>query len=288
MQFELSFVKYHGCGNDFIIIDELEGSRFTDEQRAKLAQKLCQRRFGVGANDLLFLLPSEKWDAKLRIFDPDGSEADMCGNGLRCAADYLCNKLGKSEVSVETRAGVKHVTRMGNQYVVQMGSLKSTLDELSEYIRLEAPAKTRLFDLQLEFPEVGATQVSFVNTGEPHAVIFVDDVDKEDINRYAVGIAANRRVFPKGISVNLAQVVDESTIKMRTYERGVWEETLACGTGATASAAVALLTGRIKSNEVKVLCKGGTLTIKVEDEGKTLIMIGPATKVYEGKMFIEL
>ena len=207
---------------------------------------------------------------------------------MRCAADYLCNKLGKSEVSIETRAGVKHVTRMGNQYVVQMGSLKSTLDELSEYIRLEAPAKTRLFDLQLEFPEVGATQVSFVNTGEPHAVIFVDDVDKEDINRYAVGIAANRRVFPKGISVNLAQVVDESTIKMRTYERGVWEETLACGTGATASAAVALLTGRIKSNEVKVLCKGGTLTIKVEDEGKTLIMIGPATKVYEGKMFIEL
>jgi diaminopimelate epimerase len=228
----IEFVKAVASGNDFIIIDRLRirnillrqgfGGQADDGIRnTRLAKELCQRKLSVGADGLLLIEPSKKCDFKMRIFNPDGTEVDMCGNGLRCAALYAQkNKIAGRKMSIETSAGEM-------QAEVRSASVK---------IRL-APAKNlRLkFDLDID----GQTQkVNYINTGVPHVVCFVQGLDDFNVKDAGRAIRYHSEFQPKGTNADFVQVLDKGHIRLRTYERGVEQETLACGTGAVASAII--------------------------------------------------
>lgn len=280
MNFE--FTKYQACGNDFILRDEIDYAAAPETMRGQLAKLLCQRNFYIGADGLIFIVPSKVTVARMRLFDRDGPEADMCGNGLRCAAAYLCKKLDRDQLLIETNDGVKEVERRNDHYRVDMGQLRYRSDELRDYFAYDLPAGEPLLDKVILFPELGEIQVSIVNTGEPHVVIFTDKLNQLPLERYGRNITHNRDLFPQCINVNLVQITDEK-INIRTYERGVSKETLACGTGATAAAAVARLTGRIdrQAKKVTVTSRGGEIIIET---GESLYMTGPATAVYRGEL----
>lgn len=283
MNFE--FTKYQACGNDFILRDETDHAAIPETARGRLAKLLCQRNFYIGADGLIFIVPSKVAVAQMRLFDRDGPEADMCGNGLRCAAAYLCWKLGRDQLRIETNDGIKEIERRNDHYRVNMGRLRCRMDELRNYFVYDFPPCELLLDKMIPFPELGEIEVSIVNTGEPHAVIFTDELDRLSLERYGRNITHNRDLFPQCINVNLVQIADEK-INIRTYERGVFKETLACGTGATAAAAVARLTGRIdrRAEKVNVIARGGEIII---EPGEPLYMAGPATEVYHGELEVE-
>jgi diaminopimelate epimerase len=280
---KFKFFKYQACGNDFIIRDELDCEPFPEEKRGALAKRLCQRNFGIGADGLIFIVPSKKADAKMRLFDRDGPEADMCGNGIRCVGAYLHRKWGKDKLFVETKDDIKEIFKMGEDYKVNMGPLRYKMRELREYFNYDFAPDEPLLDKVISFPGLGEVKVSVVNTGEPHAVIFTEDIEGVEMERYGRSITKNESIFPKFINVDLVQVPGKD-IKVRTYERGVFYETLACGTGATAAAGVAKLTGRINQDRIKVTTKGGEMVIEIRD--LHMNMIGPAVFVYQGELEI--
>ena len=287
MQLDTSFEKYHGCGNDFILIDELRGKKIPENKRGMMAKILCKRRFGVGADDILYLTPSQKADAMMRIFEPDGSEAETSGNGVRCVAAYLHEKFHKNKILIDTKSGTRQVRKVGTHYRLNMGELEITKSGIAKFLNFSAPDGEKFLARKLPFPGIKAqVEVSIVKVGEPHAVVFVDDVGSEDIFRYGNAIAKNKDLFPYGINVNLVQTIDNSTIQLRTYERGVWDETLACGTGAVAAAAVSHILGKGKNTTVKTLMKGGEQIVEITKE--SLFLSGPATKVYDGFIRVEL
>lgn len=269
----IEFTKLHGNGNDFIIIDEFENEVIPEDQKADFAVKYCDRRFGIGADGVLYLSRSGKADLKMRLFQPDASEAEMCGNGIRCLAKYAFDKgyIDSGTASIETLAGVLLVETRRNDsgfwVKVNMGKSLKT--------RAEIPA---LGDADEEFidEELHGHLVSAVNTGVPHAVIFVDDLET-DIIKVAPMIRFDP-IFPNGANVNFVKVMSRSEISIRTYERGVENETLSCGTGSVASAYLAYRLGKV-DREVQVNTKGGALNISMDD---FIFMEGPAETVYKG------
>ncbi len=287
MRIKLKFTKYQACGNDFILKDERDGITIPDEKKPKLVKKLCDRHFGIGADGILFVEPSNRADAKMRLFDREDREALMCGNGIRCVADYLYNELKKDRLLIDTNDGVKEITRVDeNLYKVNMGRLRYLMKEVKKLFKGSFPDNEKLLDKEITFPNLGKTRVSIVNSGDPHAVVFVKDIEKEDMDKYGKGITENFELFPYGVNTDLCQIIDDETIKVRTYEAGVCYETMACGTGATACAGVAYLTNRVKTNKINVIARGGEMTIEI---GKnSLFMIGPAHRVFKGEMYAKI
>jgi len=283
---KINFHKYQACGNDFIIIDTEFSKNIIPEKRSKLAKFLCNRNFGVGADDVLYLDASFATDIRLKIFESQGPEADMCGNGIRCVAAYLCERLNKSDLIIETNDGIKHIKKIGSEYQVNMGRLRTKMREMEKYFIFDFPDDKLLLNTSINFSEIGEIDVSIVNSSEPHCVIFVENVDTEDINKFGKNICENEKLFPYGINVNLVEVNGRNRLKIRTYERGVFHETLACGTGATASAAVAYILGKTKGNQIEVIVKGGK--IKIEITETDLYMTGPAMRVFDGVINIKI
>lgn len=286
MQLDMLFKKYHGCGNDFILIDELQGKEISENKRGTIAKILCKRRYGVGADDVLYITPSPKADAMLRIFEPDGSEAEMSGNGVRCAAAYLHEKFHKNKVLIDTRSGTRQVEKVDTRYRLNMGKLETTKSGIGKFLHVDAPDDEKFLNKKFPFHGMNVQEVSIVKVGEPHVVVFVDNVDSKDIFRYGNAIAKNKEMFPYGANVDLVQTVDDSTIRLRTFERGVWDETMACGTGASAAAAVSYVLGKVKNTTIKTLMKGGEQIVEITKE--SLFLTGPATKVYDGFITVEL
>ncbi|MEA3239402.1 MAG: diaminopimelate epimerase [Candidatus Bipolaricaulota bacterium] len=282
---KLEFSKYQGCGNDFVIIDAPFSQQISPGYRGELARFICDRHFGIGADDVLYLEPSSMADAGMKIFDAQGPEADMCGNGIRCAGAYLGTKLNKTQVRIATNDGVKVIENQGGTYRVGLGRLRTRMDDAGQYFSDSFPGDEALINKAIAFPNFGELNVSIVNSGEPHCVIFLDDIEKEDIDQYGKNICENRELFPYGINVDLVQITGENKLKIRTYERGVFAETLACGTGAAASAGVAYVTGRIKARSVEVALPGGT--IQIEIGGDDLYLIGPAVHVFNGHIEVD-
>jgi diaminopimelate epimerase len=280
MKHDFRFVKYQGCGNDFIIKDELEGRRTPDRYRSVLAKTLCDRHFKVGADGVIFLERARGVDGSMRLFEPAGNEADMCGNGIRCIAAYLTQKLGKSEVDVLTRDGVKHIVRKCDSYTVEMGLIRTNRNDLKEYISDKGKARDSMMDIEIKAGRK-VLRGSLVNSGEPHFVSKTNDLASLDVKEIGDSVNRNRKRFPKGVNLNFVQVIRPHTISIRTYERGVYDETLACGTGATASAAVALMLGWVKPGLVEVKVRGGILEIKV-NKNRRAFMTGPAEAEFEG------
>jgi diaminopimelate epimerase len=282
----LRFTKYHGCGNDFIVIDEMGRKPMPEKLRSRLATILCDRHFQIGADGVMFLEKARGVDGSMRLFEPAGNEADMCGNGIRCVASYLSEKLGKARVKVLTQDGIKEIAKTRAGYRVNMGKFRSTRKELSEY----ATDRGKMTDSTLNVSvSVGGRRRpgALVNTGEPHLVFRSKDIDSEDIVGIGEAINQNRRRFPGGVNVNFVQTVDSHDIRVRTYERGVFDETLACGTGATASAGVALKKGWVKQGTVKVHPLGGCISVEVGPD-EVAYMTGPATKVFVGEIEVDL
>lgn len=269
---ELFFTKLQGNGNDFVLIDEYNGTIVPDEMKPEFARQFCDRRFGIGADGILFLSKSAVADVKMRIFQPDASEAEMCGNGVRCFAKYAFeNDYVRLNCTIETVAGVVAVF------------LSSKDDEFLATITMPTPKFNRP-DIPAtgtgEYQEtIGGFTVHATNTGVPHAVIIVTDIDAVDVSGVSPAIR-NHTTFLNGANVNFVQVTGKDAIRIRTFERGVEDETLSCGTGATASAAVAHKLGLV-GETVEVETTGGPLTISL---GAGTKMTGPAVTVFTGTL----
>ncbi|RLG30867.1 diaminopimelate epimerase [Methanosarcinales archaeon] len=254
----IRFTKLHGNGNDFILIDEYAGEVVPD--KPGFAATYCDRRFGIGADGVLFLMKSDCADIRMRLFQPDRSEAEMCGNGIRCLVRYAIDEgyiTGAS--AVETLAGIMEVDLDAEWIKVNMGT----------------PAACGIEHLE-------GYEVYSTNTGVPHAVIFVDDLEIA-IDEIAPAIRY-APVFPKGANVNFVKVKNASEIAIRTYERGVEGETLSCGTGAVASAYVAHRSGKT-GDRVVVHTVGGSLRISLAADGEAF-MEGAAVRVFDGTVEI--
>ncbi len=276
----MRFWKMHGLGNDYVVIDNRD-QKISDERLGGLANTLCERRFSIGADGLLLVYNSAVADAKMRIFNADGSEAEMCGNGIRCFAKY-CYENGivpKSEFAVETLAGVKHVwlTLKGKEaqaVKVDMGApnwQRSSLPMVGEGTCIDQ-------DLKVD----GETfKVTCLSMGNPHCVLFVDCIDCFPVEEIGPKIE-NHNAFPKRTNVGFSEVLNQNEMNLRVWERGCGE-TLACGTGTCAAVAAANKLGRV-GNDVKVHVLGGDLQVEI---GSTIFLSGAAEKVYEGTLFKE-
>ena len=268
----LDFVKMSGAGNDFILADNRSGNiSLTREQVARL----CHRQFGIGADGLMLLVPakSPQADWAWQFYNSDGSDAEMCGNGARCFARYLQRVTGwqKPEVVFETLAGNIRAEFHGERVTIQLTAPHS--------LRLNEKVPTT----------AGELQVSSLNTGVPHAVVFVDDADRAMVQALGSELRWHAHFKPRGTNVNFAQVKGPNFIRVRTYERGVEGETLACGTGVSASAMIAASIHGF-SSPVRVQVQGGDeLEVSfVQNDGafQDVRLNGPATFVFEGRIQI--
>ncbi len=247
---KIQFAKLVASGNDFVLLDLRRHGGSLDLK--KTAKIICHRKLGIGADGLLVLERSKKADVKMRIFNADGSEAEMCGNGARCVVYFLANdavRKIKGKVRVDTKAGVLKAESFGSRVKINMTNPKSARQDL----------KISLNRHQLK--------LNFINTGVPHAVILCEDIEK--INVYSLGrlIRFHKRFKPAGANVNFVEPVGLNRIKIRTYERGVEEETLACGTGSVAGAIIYAL----KLNKAGLSNAGKSFNIDVDTvSGETL------------------
>jgi len=283
----LLFVKMHGLGNDFVVIGALDNLPLCEDELSEFARFVCDRHFGVGADGVIWILPSEEADFKMRIFNPDGSEAEMCGNGIRCAAKWFYDRdYAKGEmVKVETLAGLKTVWVQAKE-----GKAVAVTVDMGEPIFNTVQIPTTLLGDGREAIEVPLTidgvetfTASAVSMGNPHCVIFVDDVNGFPVER--VGPKIERHpAFPQRTNVEFVQVVSSNELKVRVWERGAGL-TLACGTGACASLVIAAKTGRAE-RKAMVHLPGGTLSIEWRDDNR-VYMTGPAVEVFRGELVWE-
>lgn len=268
----ISFVKYSGCGNDFVIIDNRQHALSLSPHAIK---QLCHRHHGIGADGLIFLESSQlpQTPYRMKIFNADGSEAEMCGNGLRCLAHYIRSLDGISVFYVETMLQHFKISFDGDLVALQMPSpALPTLIELT----IDSPC------LKEKFKNLG---LLFLNTGVPHVVLFVDDIEDHALISFAPKIRHHPHFHPAGTNVNFAKIINNQTVKIRTYERGVEGETLACGTGAVAVAIAASQAFQLEA-PIHILTRSNDclkVNFDLKDQSLTnLTMTGPAIKIFEG------
>lgn len=278
---ELRFIKMQGIGNDFVMFDCLAGEPEPVPDWSDLAVKLCDRKFGIGADGILILKPSEKYDVTFRICNSDGSMAQMCGNGMRCAAKYLFeNGLVKERrIRVDTKAGLvvpevlPEKDGTVNRVRVDMG--EPVLE--CRKIPYDSDAE-KAVEVPIEVEDTTFLMTA-VSMGNPHAVIFVDDINEVDAVKFGRSIE-HHPAFPEKTNVEFVHVAGPDQLRMRVWERGVGI-TLACGTGACAVMVAAVLTGRV-SERARIELDGGCLEMEWDRSDNRVFKTGPAKKVFEG------
>ena len=275
-----SFTKWQGCGNDFVLVNGFS-ERLDEEDLGALAQKICDRHYGIGADGLILVLPSKAADFRMRILNADGSEAEMCGNGIRCFAGVVHDEglSDKEEFTVETGAGIL-VPRLqladGKLQGVRVDMGEPTL--AGDRIPVLGFGAAHVVEQPIE---AGGEKLSMtcVSMGNPHCVIFVEDAEAVPIERIGP-LLERHEAFPKKTNVEFAAVLDASHIRMRVWERGA-AVTLACGTGSCATLVAAALTGRAE-RAAEVQLDGGRLQIEWAEDNH-VYMTGPAEKVFAGR-----
>lgn len=275
----LKFTKMHGIGNDYIYINAIEQEI---ENPNALALELSQRRFSVGSDGVILICKSDVADAKMRMFNADGSEGMMCGNGIRCVGKYVYDNLladkSRDTITIETLSGIKTlkitaVDGKAQMLRVDMGKAILNAEDIPVIFDSETVINKPLVVNEKEH------FVTCVSMGNPHCVTFVDDVDSLELEKIGPSFE-NHEAFPQRINTEFVKVIDENTLQMRVWERGSGE-TWACGTGACATVVAACENGYCKKGEdVTVHLRGGDLVINYTDD--TVFMTGPATKVYDG------
>jgi diaminopimelate epimerase len=255
-----SFNKYQGTGNDFIIIDNRDGS--FSPGNSTLVKKLCDRRFGIGADGLILISDNKVYDFEMKYFNSDGKEGTMCGNGGRCASDFAMRLgLAGKETSFITTDGVHEAKLNGKIIELKMNDVSGIKQIKGNY---------------------------FINTGSPHYIVFVKNVSETDVFETGKKIRWFDDFAPGGTNVNFVEVTGKS-IFVRTFERGVEDETLSCGTGSTASAIASVLSGHLETDSVDVKTKGGDLSVSFEitgNEVKNIWLKGPAEFVFSGTISV--
>ncbi len=280
----VTFTKMHGLGNDYICINCLENI-LAENKLPQIARYMCNRNFGIGADGLILVQESTIADIKMRIFNKDGSEAEMCGNGIRCFAKYVYDNriIDKQTISIETKAGVKLIRLKvlnGEVQEAQVDMGRPIFDDIKNIsvqnnYRIPISVNIKVDDTRF----IG----NYVSMGNPHLVIFVNNVENIDIEKWGPAIE-NMKCFPNKINVEFVQALGRNTLKIRTWERGVGE-TYACGTGSCASFCIAYYKG-ICSSYVKAILRGGELNLNYNKQNGHIIMSGIATKVYDGNINI--
>lgn len=276
----MKFTKMHGIGNDYIYIDAV-ANEVSDP--AGLSRRLSERHFGVGSDGLVLILPSEICDFRMRMFNPDGTEAEMCGNASRCVAKYVYDRrmTDKKEFTLETGAGVKYVT----VHTDEMDEAESVTIDMGEPI-----LKPSLVPVSLDGDVVVDREIvvdgtpyriTCVSMGNPHCIIYTENIGLLDIKAIGPKIESFG-LFPRKTNVEFVEVIDESNIKMRVWERGTGE-TLACGTGACATLVASVLNGK-SDRKATLHLLGGDLELEWDKTTKHVLMTGPAVTVYEGEL----
>lgn len=272
----IKFTKMQGLGNDYVYIDAIHQNI---ENRTYLAQFVSNRNFGVGSDGLILVEKSDIADFKMTMFNSDGSQAEMCGNGIRCVAKFVYDKglTDKTNLKIETLAGIK--TLLLN---VKDGKVETVRVDMGEPIleptKIPVMATTNHVKIEAYDKKIDFTCVSM---GNPHAVTIVDDVKNFDVKKYGKDIEVNK-IFPQKANIEFAEIVDRNTIKMRVWERGTGE-TLACGTGSCATAVACALNG-VTDRNVVIELLGGNLEIEWNENDNHVYMTGPAVTVFEGEL----
>jgi len=278
----MKFTKMHGIGNDYVYINCFEEKV---EKPGELVKFISDRHFGIGSDGLVLILPSSKADFRMRMFNPDGSEAQMCGNAIRCVGKYVYdnNMTDKKSVSIETLAGIKYLELITDKkdkvamVKVDMGEpiLKARDIPVDSDLELFANQPLQVFG--------GEYRVTCVSMGNPHAVIYVKDVSGFPVEKIGPEIEKHP-LFPEKINVEFVEVINSKMLKMRVWERGTGE-TMACGTGACAVLVASSLNG-VSERKATVELLGGNLDIEWNESNNRVYMTGPAAFVFTGELFI--
>lgn len=275
----MKFTKMHGIGNDYVYVNCFEESV---KNPAEVSKFVSDRHFGIGSDGLILISPSAIADFRMNIYNADGSQAEMCGNGIRCVAKYVYDYglTDKTEISVETLAGIKYLrlqVENGKVASVEVNMGAPILEpkeipiavEESPVVNVPVEVKGKIYHM------------TCVSMGNPHAIIFMNNV--KDLDIAAIGpYFENHTVFPKRTNTEFVEVLDRNTVNMRVWERGS-DETLACGTGACATTVACILNDKTE-NEVTVHLLGGDLKIRWDREANQVYMTGPATVVFDGEI----
>lgn len=275
----MKFTKMHGLGNDYVYVSTFDQKAPADF--GALAIAVSDRHFGIGSDGLIMILPSERADARMRMFNSDGSEGEMCGNGVRCVAKYVHDHgiARRPQVTIETGRGVLTLDIEVDGGLAQ----RVRVDMQAPILQAAAIPTTLPGDPPIDAPltidgqTLGVTAVSM---GNPHAVVYVDDVAQFPVERIGP-LLENHPTFPKRVNVHFVEVVGPNEVRMRTWERGSGI-TLACGTGACAVCVAGVLTGRTERKIVAHL-PGGDLELEWPGDGESVFMTGPATEVFSGE-----
>lgn len=275
----MKFTKMHGCGNDYVYVNCFKEKV---ENPKEVAIKVSDRHFGIGSDGLILILPSEVADFRMGMYNADGSEGSMCGNGIRCVAKYVYDYglTDKTQISVETKSGIKYL-----DLFVEDGKVKTVKVDMGEPI-LTAKDIPVVYDKEKMIGEpitVAGTEyeMTCVSMGNPHAIVWVDDTKSLDLEKIGPDFE-NHKMFPERVNTEFIQILDRNTVNMRVWERGSGE-TWACGTGACATAVACILNGKTE-DEVLVHLLGGDLKIQYDRESNHVFMTGPATVVFDGEI----
>ena len=274
----MDFVKMHGCGNDFVVVNAID--RLPDNPQ-KLATMVCNRRYGIGSDGLVFVMSSKKADLRMRFFNPDGSEAEMCGNAIRCFAKFVKaeNIFNDDYLKVETPAGIICTEDAeDNKVRVDMG--EPILE--GHRIPVNIP-KDRVVNENLQVGEK-LFHMTCVSMGNPHCIIFVPEITDELVLKQGP-VIEKHSLFPKKTNTEFIKIINRSEINMRVYERGAGE-TLACGTGACAAAVAGVLNG-FTDRKCRVHLLGGDLDIEWSEKNNHVFLTGPVETVFQGKWLLD-
>ena len=278
----MKFTKMHGIGNDYVYVNCFEE---TIENPEEVSIKISDRHFGIGSDGLVMIMPSDKADFRMRMFNADGSEGNMCGNATRCIGKYVYDNhlTEKTEITLETRSGIKYLT-----LYPENGKVQTVLVDMGKAILNPAsiPMKAEGEEFISKPVEVNGKNVNItaVSMGNPHAVTFVDDVESLDLEKIGPDYE-NHTLFPERVNTEFAKIIDDHTVMMRVWERGSGE-TWACGTGACACAVACVKNGFFPyDKEITVKLRGGDLYITYKNDN-TVLMRGPAETVFTGSIEI--
>jgi diaminopimelate epimerase len=265
---KIPFWKMHGAGNDFVLIDDRQLTAPVKNQA--WLESIGRRRTGVGCEGIILIQPSTKADFTMRFFNPDGSEVDMCGNGARCVARLAYDlKVAPASMTFETGAGIIAAEMVGDQ--VRLGMTTPKDWRLSQVLDLDGVKRP----------------YGFVNSGVPHVVMPLEQLEQEDVAKTGAAVRYHKDFAPKGTNANFIHVTGPASLRIRTYERGVEAETLACGTGIVASGLIAGRMGWVKP-PVKITCAGGDVlevNYKLTADGaQDVTLLGPAVYVFKGEL----